>query len=493
MTSRAYFILLRPERTFASAFGYLLYGLVLSLPFGVKTSEFGFVFLCLVAPVVLGLVLAAPLHEASHRSTFPLLPGTTRWMLRHHLAATSIVGMVLFATAVCVTTVKAPAALGLIAAGLTLPLLNPNPLRTWRFQLRPDLLVVVGVIVLVGARGWLAALCQQVPWAVLLAGSACAAACFRYGFTTDQLRRRQANPFDIAPQSTGPDMSFYMQAQFARLAEQRDTRTGARWKAKSVSDSLGGWLRIVHHSRVGKPGWTRSDAGLFALTLLGTGALIGEIVFGFSGSDPRQQERFHRLVATFAVTSGQSPANDARFLFALASVAGYCAALVGALGSAVPAWAFPLSRARLASSLFLNFERRAFTALLGAVGGTIAVFAIASRVADAPFELGSLRQFLPTICLVPIAFNLSLAALFLRDAFSRGVTCFIVFPGFIVAVSIAAMVSPSGNLGLHGLVLYATGIVLSGGLGWYSLRYHYSVCDLSRVDDWLVKLGFRKA
>ncbi len=82
MPLRAYLTLLRPWRTLAGTALLLFICAILMASLGVGLKEGALVFCCVVAPLAAGLVLIAPLYEAAHRSSFPLLPAAPRVKLK---------------------------------------------------------------------------------------------------------------------------------------------------------------------------------------------------------------------------------------------------------------------------------------------------------------------------------------------------------------------------------------------------------------------------
>jgi hypothetical protein len=131
--------------------------------------------------------------------------------------------------------------------------------------------------------------------------------------------------------------------------------------------------------------------------------------------------------------------------------------------------------------------KRSLAAFLGAAAGLF----IASRLGHTPFAI-EVNLLIPIFGILLIALHLSLASVFLNDTFCRIAAIFIVFPGFILAATFAAIMPPT-ELAPQVLVLYATGIVFSVWLGWISIRHHCRVCDLNHAGETLQKLGFHKA
>jgi hypothetical protein len=172
--------------------------------------------------------------------------------------------------------------------------------------------------------------------------------------------------------------------------------------------------------------------------------------------------------------------------FAIVSFVAYVVAIASASSAAVPAYRFPLSRRRLANVHFAAFSRRAIAALFGAGVGTVTGFLFFGSEAYSTIELPRVAI---TFSLVPLALNLSLAALFLHDAVLRFVAWFAVLAGFLTALGIAAM-TPVSGFEIGGIALYATCLAFSVWIVWLSMQTHYRTCDLNSAGDWMRRLGF---
>lgn len=472
MNLRTYLLLLRPARTFAAALLSLLAFTVLFVALAGRLSPAKYLAIlgCFAGPFIVGSQLIGPLFEAAHRSSFPLLPDAIRQFLRWHLAAYLFAAVALFGlVALSRMQIPAPAALGAILLSLALPLLDPTNTTASRTHWRFGLLSSAGLALVCLGEKPLFAVLQDAPWAVLVGGAVAGMLCFRFGFAPHRLRARNRHPLYFAPQTTivfaGTDMLHYQQTEAAREAEQGRSSRGAHWTAITLRDRFGDWLRAIRFARHGKSRWMHSDA----MPCVITGVVVVILLYSIAPEKP----------------SAIKPERT-NLEFAIVAVAAYVAAIANASSAAVPAYRFPLSRRRLANVHFAAFARRAIAALLGAGVGTVAGLLSFGGVAHSSIEL---PRLVISFGLVPLALNLSLAALFLHDAFFRFVVWFAVLAGFLAALGIAAM-TPVGGFGIGGLVLYAGCLAFSVWLVWLSLQTHYRTCDLNTAGDWLRRLGF---
>jgi hypothetical protein len=232
MNLRSYLLLLRPARTIiATGLSLLAFTFFfVALAGRLSGAKYLAVLFCFAAPFIVGGLLVGPLFELAHRSSFPLLPGAARKLLRWHLAAYSFAALALFGLlSLSRVQLPAPATLGAILVSLALPLVNPaaGSSLKWRsgfFSVAWWGLACCGHKILFAAL-------QNAPWAVLFVGVVTAALCFHFGFAPNRLRARSSNPLYFAPQTTlvfvGTEMLHYRQAETARAAEHSCSRRGA--------------------------------------------------------------------------------------------------------------------------------------------------------------------------------------------------------------------------------------------------------------------------
>lgn len=472
MTLRTYLLLLRPARTFfATGLSLLAFTFYfVALAGKLSPAKFLAILGCFAAPFIVGGLLSGPLFEAAHRSSFPLLPGAVRRFLRWHLAAYSFSALAFFGlVALSRMQIPAPAAVGAILLSLALPLLEPTAQTTGWTPRSFGLLSFAGLALVCFGEKTLFAFLQNAPWAVLFGGGMAAVLCFCFGFAPNRLRARSRHPLYFAPQTilvfAGTAMLHYRQAETARAAEHSCSRRGAHWTAPALGDRFSAWLRAIRFARHGKSRWMHSDAGLGVLVALAVILLLAVVA-------PDERESIKR--------------GRTNLEFAIVAVAGYVAAIASASSAAVPAYRFPLSRRRLANVHFAAFARRAFAVLIGTGAGFTVGNLFFVGTANLPIEP---TRIAITFGLVPLALNLSLAALFLPDAVFRFVVWFAVLAGFLTALGIVAM-APVGGFGIGGVALYAACLAFSVWVVWLSMQFHYRTCDLHSAGDWMRRLGF---
>ncbi|HOF10339.1 MAG TPA: hypothetical protein PLV33_10125, partial [Opitutaceae bacterium] len=126
MNARLYLRLLRPGRTLAvlAMYGWLAWSWLHFL-FGLPNNASRFLAFAVIVPAMLGGLLIGPIHEAMHRTFFPLLPGARLALRRWHGISLIVGGLALLALAIPLVPEHTPAALaGLIALSMALPMLN---------------------------------------------------------------------------------------------------------------------------------------------------------------------------------------------------------------------------------------------------------------------------------------------------------------------------------------------------------------------------------
>jgi len=488
MNARAYFRILRPGRTLVALLFYGAFVWIwLRFLFRASPLESLFFTFAVVVPVLLGVFLLGPLHEVMHRSFFPTLPGARRSLQRWHLRAVAIASVLLgIPAAIFVKAIPGVALYGLIVAGLSLPVLNSRR-RTWGL-LRPQflLLILTGIVLALTARSVFVAACQHASWAVLVGGLGFAWVCFRIGFSARRVRDRWRDPLLFCFQSMMPffggDLIQYAQVQGQQFAKERNSRLGQDWKVASVDSSPFGWARVLHHSRFGSVSRARN------LLVLGIGGAILTPV---------------SIVAAFLV---------ARHIGASASVAAFCQHLAEtgringsvmdiptgfalglppyfvfvmnlslAMGAAAPSCRLPLSRDRLALSLFIESHRVVTGFLVVYCASTALCLLIAGHVAGQPLAVGVLMRPLAAVLIGLPAMTLSLGVfLVVRHAFWRVLAILVVFFGSLLIAP--AVLTPFISLLFSPLGLLGWSVVAgaAGWLCWLSFRGYYRTCDLNR-------------
>ena len=507
MTLRAYLTLLRPVRTilFAAFYGWAM-GFNLLKTFGGQTTpEALFLTFTILGPVLFGTFFLGPLHELMHRSCSALLPGCRLALRRWHLTACGILAAA-FLVAAAYTRFPFPlaATLGLILAGLALPLLNHR--RTLYSSVYFGMVGYVALVAVLAipAHTLILDACRAFPWAFLVAGLAIAAFCIRNGFSAESVRERSRSPhlvycFQTAMPflgSGGLSITRYAAAENGRaLAARKANKPGRDWTVSSVGSSLRDWAAAVHHSRFG--GTSRGQL-LLSLAFLGISPLacIALILFFIGRADPNHAILFADFFG--ALAAAFRPGATADLISMLLYGAGLAFGLVAATSfTAVVVLAphpLPLSRERLARSTLLE-TLRLNSLVAAAFAAELCLLALGTTLlAGQPFDASVLaRPLAATLFLIPAALLIQ-AYIYRVARHSWLLIAGIAIPLFVgpgVAGAIAgklgaraAQYSPVVLLDAvftpSGLAIFLAVASLAVALHWLALRRHFRTCDFSR-------------
>ncbi|HPK49795.1 MAG TPA: hypothetical protein PKY24_08965 [Opitutaceae bacterium] len=486
MNARLYLRLLRPGRTLAvlAMYGWLAWSWLHFL-FGLPNNASRFLAFAVIVPAMLGGLLIGPIHEAMHRTFFPLLPGARLALRRWHGISLIVGGLALLALAIPLVPEHTPAALaGLIALSMALPMLN----RRRRIGLwRPYPLVLMAAALLLTLAGYvpLAQLCHAAPWLVLAAGMSGALVCFRAGFSEPFVRDRWHDSHLYCMQSTlpfvGSDILVHAQARGRQLAAERSTAASRTWTVARVGASLREWVRVVHFARFGASSYLRTAFGLGIIGLCLVPVFAGTTYLLALASSPNDRVTPAQFCAQLLsnATTGQLNSSDlVELIFVMPAVMACMTTAIFAQRSIVPAYAFPISRERLAAVLFFEAHRTVGTLLVIFLAGWLVCYLIAALVAGQPFHLGLMaRATASTLPVLPIA-SLTLA-LFLRvrrllwrvPLFVGLVIGIPTLQVFFVKTCIDRAFTPLP------LAIYTTVTALAIWLCWRAFRSHYQTCD----------------
>ena len=488
MNARLYLRLLRPGRTLSVA---LLYGFFiwtwLHHLFGLPAPEARLFTLVLVGPAMLGSLLLGPLHEVMHRSFFPTLPGARQQLRRWHLLGISASALGLFVPAVIwVRDLHPAAALGLIAASLTLPALNRRR-RTWGV-VRPFYLwlIAAGILLAVGARAPLLGLCHQWPWAVLAGGLGVAYVCLRLGFSSRWVADRWHDPIFFCFQSVVPFFggSIHLHAQTqARqfLLDRRHSHaTSARWDLARVGDSLRDWRRVVHHARFGATTRLRQGISQSVAGAITTPIYLLVMYFILRIQDPTTTiATLCAQVAEAGAMGGPLAQPLIGMVFGMPPVFAGIMALSFALATFTPPQTFPLSRHRLAGCMFAETLRAAAKIWVGYAVVTAICFVGICLAAHLPLHpryfLRPLAALLGGTPLVLAALALLIRSIFWR--FWRVVAFVVSFIGLIIGIIVSTILAPQWFTPA-GLLVWTLSTALGGWLCWRAFQHCYRTCDL---------------
>ena len=494
MNARAYFQILRPGRTlFATLIaGVYVYIFVVTV-LHAATSERLLFGLAIIGPVVVGRLLVGPLHEVMHRSFFPTLPDARSIFRRWHLCAVTAASVVFFVlSALFVTNIPRPALYGLIMAGLSMPAFDSQRSRPVMLRLTFSMLLLPILIMLVSMHSAVVAICQQAPWAVLVGGLSFSYACFRKGFSAQNVCECWRDPNFYCTQSTmvfiGTDILLHAQAETRQLAQQRSSGNGHDWSVASVGTSLSDWLRVVHHARFGRT----SRLIQYVRLVLGGACIVPLGLFFIFAAEKGTGKSVAQLARLFLEVgkTGSTLAHPELLLFFILSPLAACglAWLAGTMAS-IPACPFPLARQRLATCLYVDACIRAASVFV-TIGVTTALcIYVISHIAGVPFEPAVLRVSLAAFAMQPPAIALWIGCNFLRHAGTRFLAGIVLGLGFFtvtINVILSCTAKVASPLGLLTCVA-ATG--LAGWLSWLMFQRYYRTCDLNHTGAWLQKLG----
>ena len=486
MNARLYLRLLRPGRTLAVLVvcGFVTWNW-LHFFFGQSHTAAHFLALAVIIPGMLGGLLIGPLHEAMHRSFFPLLPGARLALRRWHGIGLIVGALALLALAIPLMPEHSPAALaGLIALSMALPMLN----RRRRIGLwRPYLLVLMAAALLLTLAGYvpLGQLCHTAPWLVLAAGLSSAALCFRAGFSEPFVRDRWHDSHLYCMQSTlpfvGSDILVHAQARGRQLAAERSTAASRTWTVARVGTSLREWVRVVHFARFGASSYLRTAFGFGIMGLCLVPVFAGTTYLLALASSPNDHVTPAQFCAQLLsnATPGQLNSSDlVELIFVMPAVMACMTTAVFAQRAIVPAYTFPISRERLAAVLFFETYRTIGTLLGIFLAGWLACYLAAALIAGQPFHLGLMaRATASTLPVLPIT-SLTLA-LFLRVRRLRWRVP--LFVGLVIGVPIVqvAFVKTCIDRAFTPLPLaiYTVVTALAVWLCWRAFRSHYRTCD----------------
>ena len=496
MNLRAYLTILRPGRTlFAAALFVGFVYLWLSTLFHAPAPEALWLTLALFGPAVLGILLLGPLDEVMHRSVFPLLPDARRQLRRWHLRALTVTAIILFVPAVIFAdTIPAAALLGLIVAGLSLPLLNSRHRVMGQLRLHSLLLILGGIALAATGRPALIAACQHAPWAVLIAGFALAYGCFRIGFSVTHTGNRWRDPAQFCLQSTlpfvGTDISLLVGQQMRQQTHEGNDQTARDWNTAAVGPSLRDWVRVTHHARFGNMSRLRhlvqfGFGGIIMVPLmLGVFFAMAKII----SADTTFAE-IYRMLATAGRNFGRITRPESGMVFILSPLAAYGFALLAAVTAATPALAFPIARERLAGSLFLDATRLVVAVYAANFLGTALSLYVASQIAGETFEPAMLHKLLAAYAVLPPTILFGLGVLLLRHGFARfmganayGLVC-------VLAVVGANHLFTDFVLSPLGWLSCIAATAVSVWLSWLAMRRHFRTCNLLQTGGSLLKLG----
>ena len=488
MNARAYFTILRPVHSIViTLFGFCVWAWLNSL-FHVSQGAL-FYTLAIFSPVFLGSVLLGPIHEVMHRSFSAVLPGARLTLLKWHLGAVSLTALLLSVASVrLVRTIPAVALIGLIIAGLALPVLNNR--KRWK-QLPSSFFtfLLFGVILAASARTSVVIFCQQSPWIVLLMGIGCACSCFRIGFLRRNVQERWREPNFFCFQSMVPllcsDMILHAASQQAQLAQKQTPMEGTAWSVCAVSSSLRDWIAVVYHARFGRISRFRH---LIQLSLSGLGMMPFIVGISYLGSKLSLPE-LCRLLVEAGKPRGSADHQALFSAFMLFPVFASSSALLAVTRAIVPAANFPIARPRLAACMFINAGLLSALVLAAYLLGAVVTMVAASSIVGVPFEPGMLQKSVASFLILPPLIATGLRIVFMRNAGLRFIASAIFSLGTLFAtVAIAVRFAPWVT-SPHGLLVCAAATVIAAWLSWRAARNYYGTCDLTCPIAWIKKLG----
>ncbi len=496
MPLRAYLTLLRPVRT-------LLLGLINSGCCGVLFLRYcgncslaeALSFACvIVGPLIFGDLLAGPAHEFMNRSVFPLIPGARRQLRRRHLHGLLALAALLLAAASAVPSAFPLAAqFGLVAAGLTLPLLNTRRVGWSYFAL----LLLISPLLTTGPRETFVAACQAAPWAFLGLGLLCAGFCIRHVFSASFAGNYWKTPYVVSVQTLAP---FYDTTMIQRRREDNERQAIAKrnrpereWRVAAVGSSVREWARVIRHARFGGTSWIGSGPGIVAFGALPVfvyGAL--PFVLGYFGRGNAISLQAYCGMLIAGAHGTELAGSPGRFVFTALLYTPLMVTMYAASLTAVPTTRFPLSRRRLAACFFAEVLR---LGALGCIGFALAYtveLVGAALVTRTPIEYSLFARALSHIRILPAVVLLGIAVVFatVRYRWMASIGGYLLWAAFGGALGGIAMAVTESILGAY---IWLPGLVLSAWLARTAIRRYYATHDLNRLMPWAARFTGRTA
>ncbi len=496
MPLRAYLTLLRPVRT-------LLLGLINSGCCGVLFLRYcgncslaeALYFTCvIVGPLIFGDLLAGPAHEFMNRSVFPLIPGARRQLRRQHLHGLLALAALLLAAASAVPSEFPLAAqLGLIAAGLTLPLLNSRRVG-WSYFV---LLLLISPLLTTGPRETFVAACQAAPWAFLSLGLLCAGFCIRHIFSASFAGNYWKMSYVVSIQTLAP---FYDTTMMQRRREDNERRAIAKrtrpereWRIAAVGTSVREWSRAIRHARFGGTSWLWSEPGIVAFCafpVIVYGAIPLVFAYFGRGNAISLQEYCGMLIAGAHGTELAS--SPGHFAFTSLPYTSIMVTMFASSVAAVPTTRFPLSRRRLADSLFVEMLRLGALGCLGFALAYVVVIVGAVLVTRTPIDYSLFARALSHIRILPTVVLLGIAFVFstVRYRWMASFGGYLLWAAVGGALGGLAMAITESILGAY---IWLPGLILSAWLARTAIRRYYATHDLNRLMPWVARFAGRCA
>lgn len=493
----AYFTLLRPGRTLLVT---LFVGLIAATQLhgvlcGQAPEAVHLLVVAAVGPLAFGALLFGPLREAMSRSFFPTLPEARRSLRRWHIATVTAAALLfLLAASLAAPDFPRAAILGLILAGLTLPLFNDSrSLSVGAVWMRVLTFAAVSAVLVLSTRPLAAAIGFSSQWAILAAGFACAVLGFRHGFAATRGNERQPC-FCLQSQLPIPGSGFaeimrQAQADKARFAARRTDRPTRAWTVTAVGSSVRAWVAVLHHARFGGGSRFGSLSGHAAAGFLST-IVCPVSIFLISHRDFGNWSTYVKWCREIAEAArfdptGKPPSSDS----SLGLVAIGILILMNASGTtAITTKLFPLSRRRLASGVFIETVRLSAVAWFGYSLALFGGVALASRVAGLPLTLGSFAEPLrATLLTAPMLLG-ALTFLFLVARWLGLFGLLVTWVAFTLVYNYVAAAVSSFSVSTRFLQLSPLAwLAITGAtawLCWRAVQRHFRRCDLTRPPAW---------
>jgi hypothetical protein len=364
MTLRTYIRLFRPipSLVFSVCYALIAFAFGGSL-FRLDARTAWFLASAVALPLLLGFTLAGTVHEPMHRGFILLLPDSTRQFRRvTALALLVLAGFVTAAAALANPAVSPVATFGLAAALLALPCLDHHQLLAGMGGLCIAAVAWIALNFLIGPLVQPAMLAA--PWAFCAGGLAVAAAALGRGFSRAHQRQRAETYF--APLINSLALIFDRrtagrQVQELLLSRERrlqpKQKPGRDWTVRSVGPSTCEWMRVLLHGFLGGrpnnsyPKTQLQFAAGFIVYVLGLPLLSS--LFRLLSDRSMIIPGYWETLASFAGPISLSAKNPLTGMVQLMSPLlqpGF--AMVTAINIVRPQLPFPISRERLARTVF---------------------------------------------------------------------------------------------------------------------------------------------
>lgn len=489
MNLRSYVRILRPVTVLAVAGAYTQLGAfqlqrILKLP----AEATAFYTLALLAPLLVGAMVAGAAHELMHQRFFLLLPGARQQLRRWTLATLAGVWVILVGLAAWWLPALVVPVAGMSAAVLTLPLLNRRGGQSPRRMLLFGGAILGGCVLLVVGGAQILAALQSAGFWIVPAAFGLAAGVAGFAFRPAGVRERSGRFFQSMQTAVWALFRPYAREALTNAVEARlkgQATAGRDWRSGAVDGSPRQWIRVLLHEMQGNcgavPRWLRLVVvGMFASLLPVALSLAGAQMF--DGKMTMTEAIQALAVAGAPGAKFNGPASVAGFSIWLPAWIAWVIVFVRVLPRAV----YPISRDRFAWCVFLLAQRQIATAVGVQLLSMVTIMGGAGLIAGTGLRWENLQLHL-TMLLVQWPFlPLLQSAALLSRGFLRVIAGFVLVAG---VVGTMLWLREGGVVSWGGLTVSLACFAATSMLHWRLLRRELRGRDLDRGFGLLLPRG----